>query len=71
MILKHKIGNGVYKLRNNEGYSRQDFADMANISLNSLTSIENGKSLVKIDTLIEILSTLSIPLSDFFEDLEL
>ena len=71
MQLKQKIGNGIYKLRNEEGYSRQEFADMANISLNSLTSIENGKSLVKIDTLQEILSNVSIPMSRFFEEIDL
>jgi len=40
MQIKQQIGNGIYELRNEEGYSRQEFADMAGISLNSLTSIE-------------------------------
>lgn len=71
MSLQQKIGRHIYELRNKEGFSREDFADLANISLNSLASIENGKSLVKLDTLQEILGVLSLSLNSFFADLSL
>lgn len=66
MELKKEIGNGLYQLRNVEGYSRQDFSEKAGISLNSYSNIENGKSLIKLDNLDNLLSDLSITLSDFF-----
>ncbi len=69
--LKIKIGKGIYDLRNNEGFSRQEFADIAGISLNSLASIENGQSLIKIDTLQNLLDGLSLKISDFFISINL
>lgn len=69
--LRVKVGLGIYNLRNEQGFSRQEFADMAEISLNSLSSIENGKSLIKIDTLQNLLNSLSIKLNDFFREIEL
>ncbi len=69
--LKIKIGKGIYDLRNDEGFSRQEFADIAGISLNSLTSIENGQSLIKINTLQDLLNGLSLKISDFFTSISL
>ena len=69
--LKSKIGIGIYQLRNEEGYSRQEFADMAGISLNSYSNIENGQSLIKLDTLQTLLDSLYLKMSDFFYKIEL
>lgn len=69
--LKIKIGKGIYDLRNDEGFSRQEFADIAGISLNSLSSIENGQSLIKINTLQDLLNGLSLKISDFFISISL
>lgn len=69
--LKIKIGKGIYDLRNDEGFSRQEFADIAGISLNSLSSIENGQSLIKINTLQDLLNGLSLKISDFFTSISL
>lgn len=68
--LKKEIGLQIYNLRMENGFSRQDFADMVGISLNSLSSIENGDSMVKISTLFVIVNTLSLPLSSFFALIE-
>lgn len=68
--LKNEIGLQIYNLRMENGFSRQDFADMVGISLNSLSSIENGDSMVKISTLFVIVNTLSLPLSSFFALIE-
>lgn len=68
--LKEDIGSQIYKMREENGYSRQEFADMVDISLNSLSSIENGKTLVKISTLFVITNTLSLSLSSFFASVE-
>ena len=68
--LKKDIGSRIYKMREENGYSRQEFADMVDISLNSLSSIENGNTLVKISTLFVITNTLSLSLSSFFESVE-
>ncbi|HDR7361518.1 TPA: helix-turn-helix transcriptional regulator [Bacillus toyonensis] len=68
--LKEDIGLQIYKMREENGYSRQEFADMVNISLNSLSSIENGNTLVKISTLFVITNTLSLSLTSFFASVE-
>lgn len=68
--LKKEIGLQIYNLRMENGFSRQDFADMVGISLNSLSSIENGDSMIKISTLFVIVNTLSLPLSSFFSLIE-
>ncbi|MDV6039292.1 helix-turn-helix transcriptional regulator [Bacillus sp. SM-B1] len=68
-ILKRDIGLEVYKIRQENGYSRQEFADMVGISLNSLASIENGDTMVKIGTLFQITNTLSLSMSSFFENI--
>lgn len=69
--LKQKIGKGLYDLRNEEGYSRQEFSDMAEISLNSYSSIENGQSLIKLSNLNTLLTALSINMSQFFANINL
>ncbi|PGU46915.1 hypothetical protein COD91_06855 [Bacillus cereus] len=64
---KKVIGLTLNDLRGDEGsYSRDDFAEFAGISLNAYVNIENGNSLIKIDTLHNLLSELSLPLSVFF-----
>ena len=68
--LQEDIGLQIYKMREENGYSRQEFAEMVEISLNSLSSIENGKTLVKISTLFLITNTLSLSLSSFFASVE-
>lgn len=68
--LKEDIGLQIYKLREENGYSRQEFADMVGLSLNSLSSIENGNTLIKISTLLVITNTLSLSLSSFFASIE-
>lgn len=70
MYLKKEIGLQIYNLRIENGFSRQEFADMVGISLNSLSSIENGDSMIKITTLFVITNTLSLPLSSFFALIE-
>lgn len=69
--LKEKIGRCVYTKREDNGYSRNEFLDLINISLNSLSLIENGDTLVKLDTLIEITNALGISLESFFGSLEM
>lgn len=68
--LKRDIGLRIYTLRMENGFSRQEFADNVGISLNSLSSIENGSTMVKISTLLTITNTLSISLSTFFQLIE-
>lgn len=69
-VLKRDIGLQVYKMRQENGYSRQDFAGMVGISLNSLASIENGDTMIKISTLFLITNTLSLSISSFFASID-
>lgn len=52
--LRKTIGLSLYQTRINAGLSRQNVVDSVHISLNALSDIENGKSLVKLDTLQQL-----------------
>ncbi|WP_438297885.1 helix-turn-helix domain-containing protein [Sporosarcina sp. FA15] len=71
MEIKQIIGLCLFELRNEEGFSRVDFASQAGISLNAYSNIENGNSLIKLDTLEHLLATLSIPMSEFFGKIDI
>lgn len=53
------IGNRVRHYRINIGYTQQEFADHAGISVSSICRLEKGAS-IQLDTLIRILSALQL-----------
>lgn len=63
--IKGQYGEALYQLRIDKHRSRQDVVNHNEISLNALSSIENGQSLVRIDTLTMLLTYYSTSLSDF------
>ena len=62
-----KIGLKIKLLRNKLGYSQEKFAEMAELSKNSLGAIERGKSVAGIDTLERIAVALNIELKELVD----
>lgn len=64
-ILNH-IGYLIREYRLSEGWSQKIFSEYSNLSRQSISRVENGKN-ISLLTLIEIVITLDIKLSDLFE----
>lgn len=59
---RERIGLVIAKLRKEKGYSQQTLANMANVTQNNLTRIENGKYSPGLDVLVKIANALDAQL---------
>lgn len=66
MDIKEKIGKTIILLRQNAGFTQEQFANETGIGRHYLSDIENGKRNISIDTICKISNFLNISLSDFF-----
>jgi len=64
--IKKQIGARIKKLRQDRGYSQEQFAEKIGIAPRTLCGIEIGKAFFTSDTLEKILVTLDITLQDLF-----
>ena len=67
-ILK-SIGNKIQEARKQKGYTQEFVAEKIDKSVDILRSIENGRSVGSIETLINICNILDITLDYIFSDL--
>lgn len=54
------IGNNIRAIRNQRGYTQEEFADISGFSRSYYTEIETGKRNISVLNLIKILSVLNI-----------
>ena len=64
--IKKQIGQRIKKLRQERGFSQEQFAERLGIASRTLCGIEIGKNFFTADTLEKILSELDITLEDLF-----
>ena len=64
--IKKQIGQRIKKLRQERGFSQEQFAEKLGIASRTLCGIEIGKNFFTSDTLEKILSELDITLEDLF-----
>ena len=64
--IKKQIGQRIKKLRQERGFSQEQFAEKLGIASRTLCGIEIGKNFFTADTLEKILSELDISLEDLF-----
>ena len=64
--IKKQLGARIKKLRQDKGYSQEQFAEKLGIAPRTLCGIEIGKNFFKADTLEKILETLEITPQDLF-----
>ncbi len=63
-----KIGNNIRKWRNLKGFKQQDFAKQIDISITTLSKIENDSREAKIPLLQKIANCLKIKITQLFND---
>ncbi|MFD1428914.1 HNH endonuclease [Lacticaseibacillus mingshuiensis] len=68
--LARQFGHSLYQLRVSKNVSRQTVVDHNEISLNALTSIENGQATPKLETLKMLLQFYGLSFPQFFSQLE-
>ena len=64
--IKKQIGACIKKLRQDKGFSQEQFAEKIGIASRTLCGIEIGKNFFTADTLEKILETLEITPQDLF-----
>lgn len=62
------IGKRIQKLRQEKGYTQQQFAEIIGLSTNYLSDIERGKSSARLDKLVAIINALECSADDVFSD---
>lgn len=67
-ILK-EIGNRIQRARNEKGYTQEYVAEQIDKSVDILRSIENGRSVGSVETLLNICNVLEITLDYIFVNL--
>ena len=63
MPTAHRIGEVVRFHRKESGLTQKELADLAGVGVSSVYAIEHGRESVQMDTLLKVLSVLSITLS--------
>lgn len=64
--IKKQLGVKIKKLRQNKGYSQEQFAEAIGIATRTLCGIETGKNFLTADTLEKIITTLDITPEELF-----
>lgn len=68
--LAQKFGATVVQLRKAQGFSQEQFANMAEIDRHYMSDIENGRRNISLDIIEKIAKTLNIKVSKLFEIVE-
>ena len=66
MNIKKELGEKVKRLRKEQGYTQEQFAEMINISSRNVSNIEQGISFPKPETLEKIVQSLEITTDKLF-----
>ncbi len=66
MNLKQSLGKNIQKYRKLRRITQERLAEMIDVEINSISSIERGKYFPSPDNLVKISEALNIPLSDLF-----
>jgi transcriptional regulator with XRE-family HTH domain len=67
MNIKEKVGNRIRELRLKKSLSQEALANIAEIDRTYMTSVENGRRNISIETLEKILIALEISFEGFFK----
>lgn len=66
--MEELLGTRLREMRRQKGYSLRSLAEKSDLSANTLSLIENGKTSPSVSTLQQIAIALNIPITTFFED---
>ena len=63
-----KLGDNIHNYREMRGFTQEKLAELSNISDKHLSKIERGKINIKVDTLVNIASALSVSVDKLLSD---
>lgn len=68
MDIKSSIGSRVRKQRNLSGFSQEKLAELTDVSVSSISRLENGQHMVSVEKLIEIAKALNVGIETILYD---
>jgi transcriptional regulator with XRE-family HTH domain len=68
--LLQALGQRIRELRTEQGYSQEGFADKCGVHRTFMGTIERGESNLSFQNIAKVATTLGVPLSVLFADLE-
>ncbi|MCM1010792.1 MAG: helix-turn-helix domain-containing protein [Fusobacterium sp.] len=66
MNLKENLGKNIHKYRKLKGITQEKLAEMIDVEINSISSIERGRFFPSPDNLVKITNALEVSFSDLF-----
>ena len=69
-LLLRALGQRIRELRTEQGYSQEGFADKCGVHRTFMGTIERGESNLSFQNIAKVATTLGVPLSTLFRDLE-
>jgi transcriptional regulator with XRE-family HTH domain len=69
-LLLTALGHRIRELRTEQGYSQEAFADKCGVHRTFMGTVERGESNLSFQNIAKVATTLGVPLSTLFRDLE-
>jgi transcriptional regulator with XRE-family HTH domain len=69
-LLLRALGQRIRELRREQGYSQEEFADKCGVHRTFMGTVERGESNLSFQNIAKVTTTLGVPLSTLFRDLE-
>jgi len=69
-LLLRALGQRIRELRTERGYSQEGFADKCGVHRTFMGTVERGESNLSFQNIARVATTLDVPLSTLFLDLE-
>jgi transcriptional regulator with XRE-family HTH domain len=69
-LLLRALGLRIRELRTEQGYSQEAFADKCGVHRTFMGTVERGESNLSFQNIAKVATTLGVPLSILFKDLE-
>jgi transcriptional regulator with XRE-family HTH domain len=69
-LLLRALGQRIRELRTEQGFSQEAFADKCGVHRTFMGTIERGESNLSFQNIAKVSTTLGVPLSTLFRDLE-
>jgi transcriptional regulator with XRE-family HTH domain len=69
-LLLRALGQRIRELRTEQGYSQEGFADKCGVHRTFMGTVERGESNLSFQNIAKVATTLGVPLSTLFRDLE-
>jgi transcriptional regulator with XRE-family HTH domain len=69
-LLLKALGHRIRELRTEQGYSQEAFADKCGVHRTFMGTVERGESNLSFQNIAKVATTLGVPLSTLFRELE-